>query len=219
MIYKTPKGTELPLISLKGKDYMMCAMRLVWFNEEVQLFKIETQFIRSEDTVSIVKATITILDDKGGIVKQASATKREDQKHFPDHLEKAETGAIGRCLALLGFGTNFAVTDLEEGERLLDSPLKSNFKEPAPTKPLVNVPQVNNNPVTEKQIIRLDYICKSKNWIVDDLKKHLLEKYNLNTRAHLTQAQYQELCSFIEANPIINLSSNTFEELDVPSHF
>ncbi len=40
------------------------------------------------------------------------------------HLEKSETGAIGRALALCGFGTQFT-PELDEGERLADSPLQS----------------------------------------------------------------------------------------------
>ena len=30
---QTPKGTVLPLTNLKGKDYLMVAYRIQWFNE------------------------------------------------------------------------------------------------------------------------------------------------------------------------------------------
>jgi len=122
---KTPKGTELPLISLKGRDYLMVAHRLQWLNEAAEKFDITTEIIKAEKDESIVKATVTIFDQQGNTVKKVSATKREDSKGFADHLEKAETGSIGRCLALCGFGTQFALSDLDEGDRIVDAPLQS----------------------------------------------------------------------------------------------
>ena len=59
----------------------------------------------------------------------ATGHKREDNSHFSDHSEKAESGAIGRALALIGYGTQFAA-ELEEGERIVDSPVASKGKPP-----------------------------------------------------------------------------------------
>lgn len=124
---RTPKGTELPLMSLKGKAYLMVAYRIQWFNEVEDNFQIETTLVKAEKDESVVTAKVTVFDKTTGkVVKSTSATKREDSKGFPDHLEKAETGAIGRALALLGYGTQFAISDLDEGTRLADSPLQPN---------------------------------------------------------------------------------------------
>lgn len=122
-VYTTKKGTELPLMNLKGKPYMQVAQRLVWFTEEAESYSIETSFplLTSEETVAHV--VVKVFDKSNALVKSASATKREDKKSFADHTEKAETGAIGRALAMLGFGTQFAIADLEEGDRLADSPI------------------------------------------------------------------------------------------------
>jgi hypothetical protein len=79
--------------------------------------------MESDETVA--KATIAVLDDNGRISRIVTAHKREDSKGFPDHMEKAETGAVGRALLLLGYGTQFALADLDEGDRLADSPLLS----------------------------------------------------------------------------------------------
>ena len=43
---------------------------------------------------------------------------------FADYLEKAETRAVGRALAMCGYGTQFA-PELEERERIVDSPVKT----------------------------------------------------------------------------------------------
>jgi hypothetical protein len=123
--FKTAKGTELPLISLKGKDYLQVAHRLVWLNETVAKFRIETKFSEISDEQTVCTATVAIFDDNNSVVRVASATKRETRKDFNDHTEKCETAAIGRALAMLGFGTQFALADLDEGERIVDAPVSA----------------------------------------------------------------------------------------------
>ena len=125
--YTTKKGTELPMMSLKGKPYMQVAHRLIWFTEEVPSYSTTTEFISITEEYTVAKVTVTIWEKNAAGYQQASksatATKREDKKSFADHTEKAETGALGRCLALLGYGTQYAVADLDEGDRLADSPV------------------------------------------------------------------------------------------------
>lgn len=114
------------LIKLKGRDYLPVAARLIWLNEESHRYRIETQFLKLEDTYAVVQATVSLLDDTGVPTRSATALKREDLAHFPDFLEKSETGAIGRALGMLGFGTQFAPEfDELEGKieaRVVDSP-------------------------------------------------------------------------------------------------
>jgi len=153
---KTPRGTELPLVNLKGKDYLMVAHRLQWFNEAAENFKIETTLIKAEKDESVVQAKVTVFKTHvlpNGVIteeilKCSTATKREDSKGFGDHLEKAETGAIGRALALLGYGTQFAMADLDEGQRIVDSPLVSpkSFAQPGAVS---NPPASNYTVVTD----------------------------------------------------------------------
>jgi hypothetical protein len=119
----TPKGTALPLANLKGKDYLMVAHRLQWFNEAETNFRIETDFLLVNDDQTVARATVTVFDKEGKEVKRASATKRETKKDFSDQTEKAETSAVGRALAMLGYGTQFAISDLDEGDRIVDSPV------------------------------------------------------------------------------------------------
>src|SRR5262245_46766475 len=97
---KTPKGTELPLIDLKGKPYLQVAHRLVWFREEHPEWAIETNIVEQDSAHAVMRATIRV-NEGGPIIAQA--TKSETKTGFSDFLEKAETGAIGRALALCGF--------------------------------------------------------------------------------------------------------------------
>lgn len=136
------------LIQLKSKegskDYLPVQWRLVWFREQCPLGTIDTEEVtvdldreveeevyawnnekrRSEKVIKHAKGYARFraiaTDGKGG---RATGTKSENGASFPDYIEKAETGAIGRALAALGFGTQFA-PDLEEAHRIVDSPVE-----------------------------------------------------------------------------------------------
>lgn len=120
--FTTPKGTELPILNLKGKEYLQVAHRLVWFREAHPDGIIKTTMLamsgEGDQEYSVFKAEIYI---NGTMV--SSAHKKETKKGFEDHIEKGETGAIGRALAMAGFGTSFVGDELDEKMRLADAPL------------------------------------------------------------------------------------------------
>jgi len=121
--FKTEKGTELPLLNLRGKPYLMVAYRLIWLTEKYEHYTIDTEYLALTDDYSVCRAKVTIFNEDGTVMKSAVGTKREDKKHFADFTEKSESSAIGRALAMLGIGTQFCTQDIDEGERLADSPL------------------------------------------------------------------------------------------------
>jgi hypothetical protein len=121
--FNTPGGTVLPISDIKGKDYLEVKYRLVWFREVHPLFTIETTIVNLSEKAAVVKAVIK--DETGRVL--ATSHKSETEKGFFDFMEKAETGAIGRALALLGFGTQFCADELDEGERIVDSPKDRNY--------------------------------------------------------------------------------------------
>ncbi len=116
--FKTKGGTELHLLNLRGKDYLEVKYRLVWLREEHPDYTIETEFVERGEKHSLAKATIR--NSQGRII--ATAHKYEDKSGFGDFLEKSETGAIGRALALIGYGTQFCADELDEGARIVDAP-------------------------------------------------------------------------------------------------
>src|SRR5437763_11332803 len=124
-------------------DYLAVQWRLVWFREQCPQGTIETEMIlldldreteeegyawnndtrRSEKVIKrangICVFRAIVKDGKGGV---ATGTKSEKAASFADFLEKAETGAIGRALAALGYGTQFA-PELDEQHRIVDAPV------------------------------------------------------------------------------------------------
>lgn len=151
---QTEKGTILPLVNLKGKSYLMVAHRLQWLSEKYPNYTIDTELLSVTDEQTVAKATVVLYDANGGVVRRAQATKRETKKDFNDHTEKAETAAIGRALAMLGLGTQHALSDLDEGERIVDSPVvntKVSLTTPSSVTQVNIIPQTleNSNNVTK----------------------------------------------------------------------
>ena len=52
-----------------------------------------------------------------------NCSKKETEVGFPDYIEKAETGAVGRALAMCGYGT-LQAPEFDEGERIADAPIE-----------------------------------------------------------------------------------------------
>lgn len=108
------------LIDLKGKKYLQVMHRLVWFREDHPDWNIDTEMTHYDPEAKQAIFVAKILDSNG--IQKSSATGSESARDFNDFIEKAETKAVGRALAMLGYGTQFA-PELEEGERIVDSPV------------------------------------------------------------------------------------------------
>ena len=105
-------------------NYLPVAPRIAWFRKEHPDWSIITKAVQMADKAVIMKAIIK--DASGRII--ATARKKETQIGFPDYIEKAETGAVGRALAMCGYGT-LQAPEFDECERLADAPVeKSNGK-------------------------------------------------------------------------------------------
>lgn len=104
-----------------ARMYLEVKYRMVWFREVYPVWGVVTKCIDFTDKRATFQATIT--DETGRPVAMAHAT--ETPNDFPDFYEKAETKAVGRALALAGFGTQFTGSELDEGARIADSPVEA----------------------------------------------------------------------------------------------
>lgn len=177
-----PNNHVIQLKSKDGaKDYLPVQWRLVWFREQCPHGTIETEMLhldldrvteeeafvwnnekrRSEKVVKqgtgFVLFKATVKDGKGGV---ATGTKSEKAASFPDYIEKAETGAIGRALAALGYGTQFA-PELSEEHRIVDSPVDrqpvGNSSNSAASS---SSPSEESAKITEQQLSSIKKLCE-----------------------------------------------------------
>lgn len=150
------------LMNLKGKQYLQVMWRLVWFREALPFWCIDTHLEKLDESHAVFSAKIY---DEDGVLK-ASGYGSESIKDFRDFIEKAETKAIGRALAMLGYGTQFA-PELDEEERIVDSPVAMPIKEVPPVicdrcgDPLANIIKRNGEV-----------------WEVPDIVKYSKRKFN-----------------------------------------
>ena len=100
-------------------DYLPVAARIAWFRKDHPYWSIVTDIEQLADKAVVMKATIK---DMQGVVI-ATARKKETEAGFPDYIEKAETGAVGRALAMCGYGT-LQAPEFDEQDRLADAPVE-----------------------------------------------------------------------------------------------
>jgi hypothetical protein len=134
-----------------GRDYLPVSARLVWFRQEHPDWGIVTQAVEINLEKQYAIFSCTIFNEEGRVM--ATATKMENVKGFGDYLEKAETGAVGRALAMCGYGTAFA-PELEDGARYGGNnanryPARQNAPPPGPSRPMPqeSTPQPHHAPV------------------------------------------------------------------------
>lgn len=105
-----------------GKLYAPVYVRIALFREDHPVadgWALNCEIISTDDVSCLARAEI--IDPQGRVV--ATGYKREHKAHFPDNEEKAMTGAAGRALLFAGYGTQYALDELDEGERIVDAPI------------------------------------------------------------------------------------------------
>jgi hypothetical protein len=103
---------EFKTIDLKGKKYVQVVERLKYFRDNHKDGKVLTSCIVDSGAV-IVTAEIWIAGKK---ISTGHALKSLKQEF---NLEKAETRAIGRALAIAGIGLDCGISSYEEAQEYL----------------------------------------------------------------------------------------------------
>jgi len=111
------------IMNMRGKDYLEVKWRIVWFREEHPKGCISTEITMTDPVV--IKASI--LNEEGMLLATGFGTPKTQGVAKGRPFEGAETAAIGRALALAGYGMQF--TGEEEGEHLADSPIEQKDKQ------------------------------------------------------------------------------------------
>ncbi len=162
------------LIKISGNDYLTVPGRLMMFRDDMNNSElhgtINTNYDLLGETV-IIKASVLV---EGILQATGHATVRSGQgKNWSGReIEKAETAAIGRALAHAGYGTQFAIADMEEDEFLADSPIKSSNNQPPPQQ---QQPTTNSSGNFWTQIYgdaEIKKLYEHVNVIVNTINKH-----------------------------------------------
>ena len=127
------------LTKLKGSDYLEVKYRIQWFRDVHPQGVIMTTIHTLTEKSAVITADISTPDGA-----RATGVGSETSSDFKDFIEKAETKAIGRALAALGFGTQFA-PELDEDDRIVDAPVNRQQAKPDRNAPveLASVAQKN----------------------------------------------------------------------------
>ena len=118
---------------------------------------------------AVFRATVEIPD--GG---SATGWGSEEASDFGDYIEKAETKALGRALAALGYGTQFC-PDFEFGaadNRVVDSPIDLNR-----TRSRRGKSNPEQMPATERQVKFLFAIAREVGLSDDELNEESQEMF------------------------------------------
>jgi len=109
------------LTKLDGKDYLEVKWRLLWLRTEHPEAVVITELVKHEGGMALFKARVTLAN--GG---EATGWGSETINDFGDYIEKAETKALGRACAALGYGTQFCEDfdfQVKEEPAVVDAPV------------------------------------------------------------------------------------------------
>lgn len=193
------------LTKVGSSDYLEVKWRLVWLRELHPDASVETELVHFASPLphpetgeiaayAVFKATITI--PGGG---NATGFAHETMVDFREFLEKAETKAIGRALAALGFGTQFCSDfDFSGGSgKPADVPVdisRTRGAQRARQEPVAMI--------TKAQIDRLAQLKTQKGATDEGIKK----LHGKPSASQLTQAEAAELIKTLEGFPDIDLT-------------
>lgn len=152
------------LTRVNGSDYLEVKWRLVWLREQHPEASIETDLVRHSEDLALFRAKVTLPSGA-----EATGWGSESPSDFRDFIEKAETKAIGRALAALGFGTQFC-PDFEFGAnagKVVDAPIDISATRGARTaasRQVAEAPAAYVDPrATDKQLQFINAIAREAN--------------------------------------------------------
>jgi len=150
------------LITVNGADYLEVKWRLVWLRSVHPDAVLETDLVSHQDNRAIFKAKVTLPSGA-----TASGFGSEAYENFPEYIEAAETKAIGRALAAVGFGSQFCSDFIlaESAGILADAPVKPVGARQAESQPAVNIEQ----PMTNKQYNLIQIRARDNNFSPEEL--------------------------------------------------
>ncbi len=185
------------LTKVGGADYLEVKWRLVWLRELHPNATIETELVSHDGNLAVFRARVSI--PGGG---SATGWGSEGVDDFRDYLEKAETKALGRALAALGFGTQFC-PDFDFGAAhgaVVDSPIdfaSTRGRRLAEGRSAESDRRVAslNQPVTPRQLKFIQAIAREKGMSENEVNAEVERVYG---RSSVTELDRRDASAFID---------------------
>ena len=92
------------LSNFNGKDYLEVKWRIMWLRSEHPDARITTEVVQHNEEAGFALFRAEVEVPNGG---RSTGWGSETVRDFHDYIEAAETKALGRALASLGYGTQF----------------------------------------------------------------------------------------------------------------
>lgn len=99
---------------IKGKSYAEVNQRIKAFRMVYPLGSIQTEIISMEGNKVVMKATVC--NEQGVVLGSGTAYEKEGSSFInkTSYIENCETSAVGRALAMCGFGIDTSIASAEE---------------------------------------------------------------------------------------------------------
>lgn len=185
------------LTKVGGADYLEVKWRLVWLRELHPDAAIETELVSHDGNLAVFRARVSI--PGGG---SATGWGSEGVDDFRDYLEKAETKALGRALAALGFGTQFC-PDFDFGAAqgaVVDAPIdfaSTRGRRLAEGRSAESDRRVASltQPVTPRQLKFIQAIAREKGMTEEEVNAEVERVYG---RSSVTELDRRDASAFID---------------------
>ncbi len=92
------------MTKIKGQWYLEVKHRIAWLRAEYPNSRISTEVVALSPR-AVIRATIVAIDEQGNEHGTGSGIGSCTPDEFDAYVEKAETKALGRAAASLGYGT------------------------------------------------------------------------------------------------------------------
>lgn len=190
------------LRKLGGKEYLEVKWRLLWLRTEHPDAVMQTELAKLEDGFALFKAHVSI--PGGG---ESTGWGSETRQDFFDFIEKAETKALGRALAALGYGTQFCEDfDFTAGSagnsHVVDAPVDSPANGAGQLARPTPISQVNGSLATPAQL-KLIYLTATRDLQISEeaLEERCQGQYG-RLPLHLTKREASEFIDALKAEGV-----------------
>ena len=202
MSAETPFEPARYLTRVNGSYYLEVKWRLVWLRDQHPDATVETELVSHNENTAVFRARVAI-PGAGSSTGWGSETAGD----FRDYLEKAETKALGRALAALGFGTQFC-PDFEFGAavgRVVDAPVEvanqNRSSAPAGRQDTTAVAAIGpDQPATQRQLRYLQAVAREAGLDGSALDERAVQEFGVQTAA-LSRRDASALIDLIQSRP------------------